>query len=250
MLLGEPERTQFDLNFVLFGIPVRVHPLFWLVTLIFGAQGQRDGIGIVTWIAAVFISILVHELGHAVMMLAHGLRPWIVLYAMGGLTGYDTRQYARSRASESTGWILVSLAGPVAGFLLAAILLAAIYLGVQDVEIVRYGPWRLLPGVINMQNERLAHLFNDVFYICILWGLVNLLPVYPLDGGQVARELFMRFSPGDGIRQSMMLSMIAGVAMAVYGMIQWRSYFVALFFGYLAYMSYLAMQSYGDRNRW
>ncbi len=249
MLLGEPERTPYDLNFVLFGIPVRVHPLFWLVSLVFGAQG-RNGVGILTWIAAVFISILVHELGHALMMLAHGLRPWIVLYAMGGLTGYDTRQYSRSRASTSTGAILISLAGPVAGFLLAAILLGVLYATVHGAQIDFYGgPWDMLPHVA-MQNEKLADLFNDVFYICILWGLVNLLPVYPLDGGQVARELFMRFSPSDGIRQSMMLSMIAGGAMAVYGAAQWKSAYVALFFGYLAYMSYLAMQSYGDRNRW
>ena len=36
MLLNEPPRTRGDIHFVLFGFPVRIHPLFWLVALLLG----------------------------------------------------------------------------------------------------------------------------------------------------------------------------------------------------------------------
>lgn len=250
MLLGEPPRTRYDLNFAVFGIPVRVDPWFWLVSVIFGANGGRDGIGVLTWMAAVFVSILIHELGHAWMMQLHGFRPWIVLYGMGGLTSYDPRGALGSKRSDTLANVLISAAGPVAGFLLAAALVAGLYAAGLGGKVELHDPWNMRPYVSNLSNARLAALFNDVFFICVLWGLVNLLPVYPLDGGQIAREVLLRVSPGDGIRQSMLLSMFAAAGMAAYGWVQWKSFYVAFFFGYLAYSSFIALQSYSGRSRW
>ena len=39
MFSMEPQRTDYDVNFHCLGFPVRVHPLFWLVGLILGANG-------------------------------------------------------------------------------------------------------------------------------------------------------------------------------------------------------------------
>jgi stage IV sporulation protein FB len=251
VLLGEPARTPYDLNFSLFGIPVRVHPLFWLVGVIFGAQGN-DGIGILTWVAAVFLSILIHELGHAAVMRLFGFRPWIVLYGMGGLACRNPQDTFRSRKfDDSLMQILICAAGPVAGFLLAAALALGFFASGHGAQVDFESPWGLRPWVsLSPQNFRLQVFFNSVSYICVFWGLVNLLPVYPLDGGQIAREVLLRVSPGDGIRQSMLLSIFAAGGMALYGYTQLNSTFVALFFGYLAYMSYVAYQSYSGRGRW
>ena len=41
-----------------------------------------------------------------------------------------------------------------------------------------------------LQNATLNTAIWDMLWVNIYWGLVNLLPVYPLDGGQIARELF------------------------------------------------------------
>jgi stage IV sporulation protein FB len=247
-MLGEPARTAYDLKFALFGIPIRVHPLFWLIAVIFGSQGN-DGVGMLTWVAAVFLSILVHELGHAGMMRAYAYRPWIVLYGMGGITCCNPCDGLRSkRADDSLAQILICAAGPIAGFLLAAVLALGFYAAGRG-EIGFVSPWGLRP-VVWLPNARLADLFNDIFFICVLWGLVNLLPVYPLDGGQIAREILLRLSPSDGIRQSMLLSMITGGAMAIYGYTQWHSLFVAFFFAYLAYMSFIAFQNYSGGSRW
>ena len=101
-MLAEPPPSQYDLHFSLFGFPVRVHPMFWLVTLMLGYQ-SGDAAAVLTWIVAVFLSILVHELGHALVMRAYGLRPWIVLHGMGGLTGYEPAYAARSKRHGHAG---------------------------------------------------------------------------------------------------------------------------------------------------
>ena len=107
-----------------------------------------------------------------------------------------------------------------------------------------------MPEITWFPNVRLASLFNHVFYICVLWGIVNLLPIYPLDGGQVIREVLLKFNARDGMRQSLLLSILAAGAMAAIGLLQWQDWFVAIFFGYLAYASYAALEAYGGRNRW
>ena len=124
MLLGEPARTAGDLNFSLFGIPVRVHPFFWLITLFLGPiRSQRPDIlyAVLAWILAVFISILIHELGHALVQRAYGYRPWITLYGLGGLASYDPAAVYQPRGSPTVRQILISAAGPGAGFLMQVI---------------------------------------------------------------------------------------------------------------------------------
>ena len=66
-MLGMPEPTAYDLRFRFLGIPVRVHPLFWLVTAMLGWRGSRTSRSILIWIGCVFVSILVHEYGHGLM---------------------------------------------------------------------------------------------------------------------------------------------------------------------------------------
>ena len=141
MLLGEPPRTQGDLNFSLFGIPVRVHPLFWLVALLLGAR-SGGAAEIVTWIVALFVSILFHELGHAMAARAYGFQPSITLYGMGGLASYNQPGGYRSRGHGPLGQVLISAAGPGAGFLLAAVIVAGIVLSSHQIEFElggRYG---------------------------------------------------------------------------------------------------------------
>ena len=73
------------------------------------------------------------------------------------------------------------------------------------------GPAGLIPVVV-LSNLRSTTLFYNISFICVFWGLVNLLPIYPLDGGQIAREILLLISPRDGIRQSLALSIFAAVA--------------------------------------
>jgi stage IV sporulation protein FB len=248
MLIGEPPRTQYDLNFSLLGIPVRVHPLFWLVALMLNYR-LGDVASVLTWIAAVFLAILVHELGHALVMRAYGFRPWITLYSFGGLASYDQGQAYRSKGSGPLGQVLICLAGPVAGFLLAAVLVLGLMLAGYGFRLVFGSPFGVDLDVLGLPNVRLAILLYYIFFICVFWGMINLLPIYPLDGGQIAREILLKVSPRDGIRQSLMLSILAAGAMALFGLTR-QEWFIGIFFGYLAYASYTTLEAYRGRNPW
>lgn len=248
MLLGEPPPTQYDLNFPLLGFPVRINPWFWLMALILGSSLQKPA-AIITWVVAVFLSILVHELGHALVMRTYGIRPWIVLYAMGGLTCYDPRDSFRSKGSDWLGQVLISLAGPVAGFLLAALIVLVVAMAGYGQPVDFRSMWGLAHAV-QLPNLRLTSLLNDIFFISAFWGLINLMPVYPLDGGQIAREILLKLNPCDGIRQSLLLSTFVGAALAVFGLVKWHDMYVAFFFGYLAYASFATLQAYSSRRPW
>lgn len=251
MLLGEPPRTPWDLHFSLFGIPVRVHPFFWVVALLLGFGGSPQLIYLLVWVVAVFVAILVHELGHAVVMRSYGFAPSITLYGLGGLASYGPGRAYGSRGADTWGQILISAAGPGAGFLLAAVIAVALKLagtGVEIVMIADFLPYVVVTGTVG--SGVFTEFIRDVLFVCVFWGFINLLPVHPLDGGQIARELFLRANPHDGIRQSLILSMITGVAMAVIALLTLRSVFIAVMFGFLAYFSYAALQAYRGRGPW
>ena len=226
-MLGEPPPTPADLHFRLFGFPIRVHPFFWVVILILGmgglGGGQADPVDTLIWVAVAFISILVHELGHAVLQRRYGGHPWITLYGMGGLSSCDDCD--RSPVSQ----ILISAAGPIAGFLLAGGILLLIYS-------------RLLEPIAS-PAVNLA--IDDLLWINIWWGLLNLLPIYPLDGGRIARELFtLKGNVRQGVVQSLWLSVVLAGVCGVFGLLWRQSLYMLLIFGYLAYVNYQTIQAY------
>jgi membrane-associated protease RseP (regulator of RpoE activity) len=97
-------------------------------------------------------------------------------------------------------------------------------------------------------SEPMNHMIGDLVWINGLWGLINLLPIYPLDGGHVSRELCMLGQPRQGLVLSLQISMVAAGAMVLVGL-SWRSLFVAIFFAYLAYTSYRTLDAYRT-NQW
>jgi Zn-dependent protease len=246
--LGEPPRTQADLNFPLFGIPVRVHPLFWLMAVILGAGSNRDARGLVVWVGVVFVSILVHELGHAVAMLHYGMYPWITLHGFGGLTSSNPSYRSGSHSSSTGAQVLISLAGPLAGFLLAGLVVGVLYLLHHEVVLLRGGPLGVWFGFEGFPSLELSEFFYDLLMVNIFWGILNLMPIYPLDGGQIARELLAAFNPRLGILQALVLSTFTAVALALIAIIYWKSLWTGLFFGYLAYTNYAILRAYQGRR--
>lgn len=224
MFLSEPQTTQLDLNFRLFGVPVRVHPLFWVLAAVIS---YRDGdlpvllLGMVV----IFVSILVHEFGHVLAYRYYGRDAEVVLHMFGGLAiarggGLWGRQASRSgRAHHEAPWprVVISFAGPLAGFILAAATLGAVYL---SRDVVRWDaatlfgvPWPVWdpPYASFLFNGAIAR----ILLVNVVWGVFNLLPIYPLDGGQISRALFtlgMR-DTFEGVRRSLWLSIATVVGL-------------------------------------
>ena len=136
MLIGEPQPTQGDLHFRLFGFPVRIHPFFWLIAFLFGMSGTPPLPLVFAWVAAMFLSILIHELGHAAVMRYYGISPRITLYGMGGLASYEPSQVRDQRAFSTHAQIAIAAAGPLAGFLTAAVIVVAILLSGNSFELL------------------------------------------------------------------------------------------------------------------
>ena len=244
LLFQELPPTRLDLRFSVAGIPVRVHPLFWLIALLFGSSG--DLLLIPIWVLALFIAILVHELGHALAFRRYGQRSHIVLHFM-GLTVPEPVYWGSGYANvglTANQQIFISLAGPLAGFLLAALLLVIIAVTGGSVGINWLFGFIPLPLDIAMSfgGRFVTALFIQLLWVSIFWGMINLMPVYPLDGGSVARNIWLQADPIDGIRRSLWLSVIAGSVIALAGLILFRSLFMALFFGFLAFQSYQSLQ--------
>ena len=107
-MLLEPQTTAWDLRWQMFGIPVRVHPMFWLAGLLMGQQSLKQGAEyLLAWVACFFISILIHELGHVVMGMIYGTSGQIVLYAFGGLGRYIVDGVAQNDNGKLFGGVIL-----------------------------------------------------------------------------------------------------------------------------------------------
>ena len=155
-------------SFSLFGIPVQIHPWFWIsLAMIGGGNSANTQIGILLlalFVLAGLISILVHELGHALTGRAFGAHSEITLQAFGGLASFTGARFTRPQH------FLVTAAGPVAQLLLAALILLIIPNHLTEFTPAAYF-WRILTR------------------ISIVWALINLLPVLPLDCGQMLNAI-------------------------------------------------------------
>lgn len=257
LLLGEPAPTPYDLHFSIFGFPVRISAWFWLAGLIFGSSitGWADELNIpawrcvLAWIAPLFVSILIHELGHCLAFRKHNLSSRMVLYHFGGLAIPGSRLGHRSTSQTPWSQVEISAAGPVLQ-MISGLLLGIV---VRTFGFNVPGLPSFLSSFLPMFNSEAGrdlrmfsgdlYLFVDSYmYISIYWALFNLLPIYPLDGGQIARQLGVIAFGTEGVRYSLILSIMVGGLVAV-GFFTSERNLMAFMFASFAYSSYQALQS-------
>jgi Zn-dependent protease len=152
-------------SFRLGSIPVRVHFSFLLVVAMLGAGST--GRSLLAWVVVVFASVMLHELGHAVVGMTFGLAPQIDLVGLGGLTSWTGGRDELTTPKR----VAISLAGPAVGVTIGVALKAWI---------------KLHPGAWTGDAAALADM---VYYVNFYWGVLNLLPIVPLDGGNVLRAI-------------------------------------------------------------
>jgi Zn-dependent protease len=242
-----PQSNAGEWSFRIFGVGVRVKFWFWAACLLTGAN-RNDTSAILIWVAVCFGSILLHEMGHVGAFRMFGSEAEVVLYGWGGLA--VPRRGVR-------GWLArlaVSLAGPAAGFCAAgAVAAAAWFAGAR----IHLGWYLFLPRLAAYPPAAAAAvpgtfpylwyvLLNDLLFVNLYWGLVNLLPVYPLDGGQASRALFERSDAARGRRNSLILSVAVAAAIALAGVLE-KSGYVVVMFAVLAVASLQALEA--ERSR-
>ena len=235
-MLGQVSPTPYDLYFPLFGIPVRVTPWFWLAG-VFTGWGTMSGADprpdlLLIWIACLFVSILVHEMGHALTAKVFGWPPQVFLYHFGGLAMFAPYSGYTPRRS-----ILVSLAGPGAGFVLYGVVLLVEYALESNGVILEFPAW---------------YAIAQLKWINLGWGLVNLLPVLPLDGGQVCREVCYLLRLRDAMQATYYVGIVVGGAAAL-GFLVFREqlgvgYFPAILFGLLCFENIQMLQAHQGRH--
>jgi stage IV sporulation protein FB len=200
-------------RFQLAGFPVQVHPLFFLTGLALGAQWLSRPAYLVVWFCVFFVSVLVHELGHALMFRRWGSAASIALHGLGGTT---TGEGASRLTHRQEFW--VSLAGPGAGLLLAGLVwtLRELTPVGQAAGLVAFTVW------------------------CLLWAnffvsLFNLLPIYPMDGGQAMAAVIRRKGGPRSEWLIHLISLVTAAAVLLYAILtknQWTAMF-ALILGVL-----------------
>ena len=235
-MLGQPASTPYDMRFRLLGIPVRVHPLFWLIAALLGlGSSDREPIPLLIWVAVVFVSITVHEMGHAMAARNFGMHPEITLWGLGGLTSFSFQRFVPRQS------ILITLAGPFAGFAFAGLIAAILMITNYESQFLFWTIGRGESLVRMNWSVGLAVYF--LLRVNILWGVINLFPVLPLDGGQITRDVLITVSPQGATERAYMISVGAGASLAAVSFILLQDTFLTFFFGYLAYMSYATLQS-------
>lgn len=220
MLLGQGRKYKL---FKLLGFPIYAESSALFLLLLFvlmsagtGAQGTIRGL---VFAAVAFISIVFHEMGHALAIrgLGHG-ESEIVLHGLGGVCRWRGRATRRDR-------ILIALAGPAAGLVLGGI------------------AW-LVWALVGPPGEFLLRAFMwAMLWINIVWSLFNLMPIWPLDGGHVVRyALAGRTSQRQSVALSLQVSMVAAGLLIAVGLM-FREVFVVVLLGFILYNNYQEFQS-------
>ncbi|MBS0604608.1 MAG: site-2 protease family protein [Verrucomicrobia bacterium] len=193
-------------------IPVTIYPTFWIFAALIGYLNSLSFIGTLIWVGIIFVSVLFHEYGHALTASLFGQSPRIELVALGGLT------YHNGQKLPFWKQFFIVLNGPLFGFLLA--ILASILLQFPTFSQGMVGSILSLTRIVN-----------------IFWTVVNLLPVMPLDGGQLLRIILERIFGLKGFKYSIATSMVIALAISVFFFVTQAFLIGALFF-LLAFQSY------------
>ncbi|MCS5538746.1 MAG: M50 family metallopeptidase, partial [Roseibacillus sp.] len=185
-------------------------------------QEREDLFRVMLFMIAGFASILIHELGHAFMSRLFGCRHVaIVLHGMGGVAISKGANFTRSQD------ILVSAAGPA---------LQACCGGASLVLLL------LLPRSF---DGPAASLLGSFVLVSLLWALINLIPVYPLDGGQILQNIL-------GPRRIQLTLAISIVAAVIIGgwLVLNGFYLFAIFLGFFAWQNYKMLSQLGANRGW
>ena len=175
---------------------------------------------ILLWLVVLTVSVLVHELGHAIAFKVFGYKPSIHLIGLINVT--------RVQLKEEIPWAkdaVITLAGPLFGLALGVI-----------------------AGVIGRligpnADSVLAYSLSVLFGANLFWAVVNLMPVAPLDGGRLSQIFLMRLFGRTGFLVAQVVAVVATVAIALFG-IAVGNYLLTFLFAWFGFQAVSQMLAY------
>ena len=280
------------LRWRLFGIHFCIHGSFWFMNALMAyilyspLMGPRDGgqlftrellILMLIWVLCTLAAVMVHELGHVIMGRIFGQPGNITITGLGG--------QAVGEYGELSSWqrLLVIFSGPGAGFLFVAALtmvdgrpwnwcmqwlhLPALECKLFLIDWVHKG----LP-LFPLMHPRAQYPYYDLvilllFMINLFMNIMNLLPIIPMDGGMIFKEICVLIAPKSGLKFAFIWSFALAALLTIYLLIvvlatykyipeHYKNYYPFAFpefslvvFASLAYQSFQAFRQLGTRDR-
>jgi Zn-dependent protease/predicted transcriptional regulator len=157
---------------------------------------------------SLFLSVLLHELGHALAARRYGVETRrITLWLLGGVAQLE------KIPKEPRKELAIALAGPAVSFALA-----------------------LLFRLLRQEAGALGFLTHYLALVNLVLGLFNLLPALPLDGGRVYRALLgLRMPYLLATKKAVAMSQAVAVALGLFGLMVFNPFLVLMaFFVYMA----------------
>jgi Zn-dependent protease/CBS domain-containing protein len=203
----------------LFGVEIRIH-LTWIALLLLvwvfeatmkgGATTPGRGVALV---GIIFGSVIVHEIGHALVARRRIAPPKaIILMPIGGIPVADDARQAGSAAGPKPSRameISAALAGPAVS-LVVALIAGAIAL-------------TYFPSTTQLWTKPYLHsnhLLRSLVWFNLYFALFNLLPAYPLDGGRILRAYFSRkLDPMQATRRAVSVAHALSTLIIMLGML-------------------------------
>lgn len=172
-------------------------------------------------LAGIYLSVILHEIGHATAALKSGIDvESIKLWIGGGVAKIDTIPPMKE--------FLITISGPAVTVILVPV-------------------WALISIVTFTLNvTTIAWIFLMLSLFNFLMLVFNLLPLYPLDGGRIFRSLLLRKTSYLEATEYAFYTTITGISIAVILMITFGVYDYLLVSGIIAYISYLSYTNFKD----
>jgi Zn-dependent protease len=193
-------------------IPIAIHPFFWFLAGFIGWFYTRTFSGMLIWIGIIFFSVLIHEFGHALTAIAFRQKAQIQLVALGGLTSFE--------GPKLRFWqqFLITFNGPLFGFFLFLFASLLLQMDLSGFPVVF--------GIL--KATQMANLF---------WTIINLLPVLPLDGGQLLRISLEAAFGLKGFKAALLVGAAIAVLISFYFFIV-QSFLIGAIFFLFAFQSF------------
>ncbi len=175
-------------------VPITIHPFFFLLCGLIGWINTPSILGVLVWGVVIFISIIVHEYGHALTALAFNQKAKITLFALGGLTERRGKEPLKTWQE-----CLIVANGPLAGF-------GLFFLSVYLHGLIPEGKMPIFSAALQISMA-----------VNLIWTILNLFPVQPLDGGRLMALILERFMGVNGVKLAYIISIaVAAVAATLF----------------------------------